>query len=97
MAVEVQTIDEVRLETPRLYRVILLNDDITTFDFVIWLLQEVFGKGYNDAVELTFQIDREGSGVAGVYPKEVAETKQEQVHTLARQAGYPLRAVLEEE
>jgi ATP-dependent Clp protease adaptor protein ClpS len=98
VAGEVKTIpiEEIIEEEIPQYKVILLNDDITTFDFVIWLLQYLFGKSEPEAIALTFKIDEEGSGVVGIYPKEVAEAKQAQVHQLARQHGFPLRAVIEE-
>ncbi|MRJ06386.1 MAG: ATP-dependent Clp protease adaptor ClpS [Epsilonproteobacteria bacterium] len=99
MGLQIEEHQEVELEaiTPRLYKVILLNDDVTTFEFVIELLQDLFQKSFEEAVRLTFQIDREGSGVVGIYPKEIAEAKVEAVHQRAQMAGFPLRAVMEEE
>ncbi|MEO1942157.1 MAG: ATP-dependent Clp protease adaptor ClpS [Campylobacterales bacterium] len=97
MGSQVQLEGEVETLLPPLYKVILLNDDVTTFDFVIELLQELFNKSFEDAVRLTFQIHREGRGVVGIYPKEIAEAKVELVHNRARMAGFPLQAVLEPE
>ena len=82
--------------TPKLYKVILLNDDYTTFDFVIEILKTVFHKSEEEAINLTLKVDREGSASVGVYPYEVAQMKVEKTHSLARSAGYPLRATIEE-
>jgi ATP-dependent Clp protease adaptor protein ClpS len=97
MATEVATNTKTDFTLPKMYKVILLNDDITTFEFVIFLLKEVFGKSEEEAINLTLKIDREGSGVAGRYPYEIAVMKVEETHQLARKAGYPLRALVEEE
>ena len=88
--------NDVEIVTPKLYRVILLNDDYTTFDFVIEILKSVFHKTEEEAINLTLKVDREGSAVVGVYPYEIAQMKVEKTHTLARSAGYPLRAKIEE-
>ena len=87
---------EIKYITPKLYRVILLNDDYTTFDFVIEILKTVFHKSDEEAINLTLKVDREGSASVGVYPYEVAQMKVERTHSLARSAGYPLRARIEE-
>ncbi len=89
--------NDLEILIPKLYRVILLNDDYTTFDFVIEVLKSVFGKSEEDAINITLKVDRDGSAVVGVYPYEIAEMKVNKVHTLARSAGYPLRARIEEE
>ena len=88
--------NDVEIVTPKLYRVILLNDDYTTFDFVIEILKSVFHKTEEEAINLTLKVDREGSAVVGVYPYEIAQMKVEKTHTLARSAGFPLRARIEE-
>lgn len=82
---------------PTLYKVVLLNDDYTTMDFVIHVLEDVFQKSPAEAFRIMMQVHVNGRGIAGVYPWEVAETKVETVSTMARDAGYPLRAALEEE
>lgn len=81
---------------PTLYKVILLNDDYSTMDFVIHVLEDVFQKSPAEAYRVMMQVHQLGSGVAGIYPWEVAETKTETVATMAKKAGYPLRAVTEE-
>jgi len=75
------------LMKPKMYKVILHNDDYSTFDFVIEVL----------AVELTFRVDKEGFAIVGVYPYEIAETKVLMVKEMAENAGFPLLATMEEE
>lgn len=89
-----------RLETekkqPRLYKVLLLNDDYTTMEFVVLVLEEVFQKSPAEAFRIMMQVHVNGRGLAGIYPWEVAETKAETVISMARDAGFPLKAVTEE-
>jgi ATP-dependent Clp protease adaptor protein ClpS len=81
---------------PTLFKVVLLNDDYTTMDFVISVLEEIFQKSPAEAYQIMMHVHVNGRGIAGVYPWEVAETKAEQVIVRARDAGYPLKAVTEE-
>jgi ATP-dependent Clp protease adaptor protein ClpS len=81
---------------PTLYKVVLLNDDYTTMEFVIQVLESVFQKSPAEAYQIMLHVHVNGRGIAGVYPWEVAETKAETVITMARDAGYPLKAVTEE-
>jgi ATP-dependent Clp protease adaptor protein ClpS len=81
---------------PTLYNVILLNDDYTTMEFVMEILEMLFQKSPVEAYRIMMHVHRNGRGLAGVYTYEVAETKAEQVGTLAKDAGFPLRATLEE-
>jgi ATP-dependent Clp protease adaptor protein ClpS len=83
-------------QEPTVYKVILLNDDYTTMDFVVHVLEMVFLKSPAEAYRVMMQVHVNGRGIAGVYPWEVAETKVETVTSMARDAGYPLRAALEE-
>jgi len=96
MPIKTEQETKIKYITPKLYRVILLNDDYTTFDFVIEILKTVFHKSDEEAINLTLKVDREGSASVGVYPYEVAQMKVERTHSLARSAGYPLRARIEE-
>jgi ATP-dependent Clp protease adaptor protein ClpS len=82
---------------PKMYKVILHNDDYSTFEFVIEVLMEVFNKNKDEAINLTFKVDKEGYAVVGVYPKDIAETKVSLVKFMAKEAGYPLLATMEEE
>ena len=88
--------DDVKIITPKLYKVILLNDDYTTFDFVIEILKTIFKKNEEEAINITLKVDRDGSAGVGVYPYEIAQMKVEKTHSLARSAGFPLRARIEE-
>ena len=81
---------------PALYNVILLNDDYTTMEFVMEILEVLFQKSPVEAYRIMMHVHRNGRGLAGVYTYEVAETKAEQVGSLAKDAGFPLRATLEE-
>ena len=83
-------------DEPTLYKVILLNDDYSTMEFVIHVLETVFQKSPAEAYRIMMQVHQQGSGLAGVYPWEVAETKVETVAAMAKKAGFPLRAVTEE-
>jgi len=85
-----------KTQKPTLYRVILHNDDYTTMQFVVEVLETVFHKSPAEAHRIMMQVHTRGHGVCGAYPYEVAETKVALVHDLARQSGFPLRASLEE-
>ena len=87
---------DVKKQDPTLYKVVLLNDDYTTMEFVVLVLETVFLKSPAEAHRIMIQVHRNGQGVAGVYPWEVAETKADKVSALAGEAGYPLRATVEE-
>ena len=93
---EVQERTRIETQEPPLYNVILLNDDYTTMDFVIEVLETLFNKSPAEAFRIMMNVHRNGRGLAGVYPYEVAETKVEKVLMLAREAGFPLRATIEE-
>jgi ATP-dependent Clp protease adaptor protein ClpS len=86
-----------RLKRPRLYRVILLNDDYTTQEFVTLLLVHVFHHGEATARAIMLNIHQTGAGIAGVYTHEVAETKVQQVLELAQANEYPLQCTREPE
>ena len=81
---------------PTLFKVVLLNDDYTTMEFVISVLEGIFQKSPAEAYQIMMHVHVNGRGIAGVYPWEVAETKAEQVIAVARDSGYPLKAVTEE-
>ena len=86
-----------QIKEPSKYKVVLLNDDYTTMEFVIHVLESVFQKSPAEAYRIMMQVHVNGKGVAGVYPWEIAETKADTVTSMAREAGFPLRASLEEE
>jgi|SRR5689334_21315583 ATP-dependent Clp protease adaptor protein ClpS len=87
---------ETKKQHPTMYKVVLLNDDYTTMDFVIQVLEGVFQKSPAEAFQIMMHVHRQGRGIAGVYPWELAETKADTVRTLASEAGFPLRATIEE-
>lgn len=84
------------LKEPEQYKVILLNDDYTSMDFVVEVLMSIFHKNYQEAEQIMMDVHRKERGVCGVYTYEVAETKIMQVSRLAREHGYPLKATMEE-
>ena len=83
-------------QEPTLYKVILLNDDYTTMEFVVHVLETIFQKTPAEAYRIMMAVHLNGRGIAGVYPWEVAETKADAVTTSAREGGFPLKAVTEE-
>ena len=87
--------DEVRVKKPRLYRVIFLNDDYTTMEFVVAALEVVFRKSPAEASAIMLNIHNTGSGIVGVYTREIAETRAEKTLTWARQEGHPLMVTIE--
>jgi ATP-dependent Clp protease adaptor protein ClpS len=84
-----------RTEPPRLYQVVLLNDDYTPMEFVVMVLQEYFGHDLETATLIMLKIHHEGRGVCGVFTKDVAATKVELVSLAARRSGHPLQCILE--
>jgi len=96
---ETGTITKTRPQTkrPNLYRVVLLNDDYTPMDFVILVLQDVFNKSREDAMQIMLHVHQKGVGECGVYPYEVAETKVTRVMDTARKNQHPLQCVMEKQ
>ena len=84
------------VKEPSMFKVLLINDDYTTMEFVVDVLMQVFNKSFEAATAIMLNVHQKGVGVCGVYPLEVAETKVETVHSLARENGFPLRCTLEE-
>lgn len=93
---EPKTRTDRKVQKPRMYKVLLLNDDYTTMEFVVYVLQSVFHRSESDAVQIMLHVHKNGAGVAGVYTREVAETKVAQVDALARDHEFPLRCTIEE-
>jgi ATP-dependent Clp protease adaptor protein ClpS len=83
--------------TPRMWRVLLHNDDFTTQEFVVWVLESVFQKSDADAFQIMLHVHHAGIGVAGIYTKEIAETKLAATERLAEQNEFPLRVSMEPE
>ncbi len=89
--------DEVALEEPQLYKVLLLNDDYSSMEFVIDILMTIFHKSYVEAENIMLEVHKNQRGLCGVYPFEIAETKVAQVTKIAREQGFPLKAIMEKE
>jgi ATP-dependent Clp protease adaptor protein ClpS len=88
---------DLEVKEPPLYKVLLLNDDYTTMEFVIEVLRYVFSKPIEEATRIMLNVHRKGVGVCGIYPYEIAETKVSAVESLARERGFPLKCTLERE
>ena len=88
---------EQKLQRPRLWRVLLHNDDYTTQDFVVWLLETVFQKPRGEAFAIMMNVHRSGVGVAGVFTHDVADTKVKAAQKLAEEHEFPLLVTMEPE
>jgi ATP-dependent Clp protease adaptor protein ClpS len=84
-----------RTAPPRMYQVVMLNDDYTPMEFVVMVLQEYFKRDLESATQIMLKIHHEGRGVCGVYSKDVAATKVELVMAAAKRAGHPLQCIME--
>jgi ATP-dependent Clp protease adaptor protein ClpS len=84
-----------KVKEPPLYKVLLHNDDYTSMEFVVLLLEKVFNKSTPEATRIMLSVHHQGIGVAGVYQKDIAETKMAIVHDLAQKNEYPLRCSME--
>jgi ATP-dependent Clp protease adaptor protein ClpS len=84
-------------KVPSLYKVILLNDDYTTMDFVVHVLETVFSKPLAEATRIMLNVHKKGSGLCGVYTREIAETKVTAVRDLAGKNAFPLKCIMEKE
>lgn len=91
----VLTEDIVETKEPKLYKVLLHNDDYTTMEFVISILETVFHKSPHDAAKIMLNVHNEGVGIAGVFTREICETKISVVHQLAKKNEFPLRCSME--
>jgi ATP-dependent Clp protease adaptor protein ClpS len=86
-----------KVDPPRMYKVLLHNDNYTTMEFVVMVLVSVFHKSEAEAVQIMLDVHRRGIGLAGVYQREIAETKIQRVLQLAQQAQFPLMCTMEPE
>ena len=84
-------------EEPSLYRVIILNDDYTSMEFVIQVLEAVFHKSPAEATQIMLSVHKKGAGLCGVYTREIAETKIAEVHDMAAENQFPLKCTMEME
>ena len=86
-----------KTKKPNLYKVLILNDDYTPMEFVVFVLERFFSKGREEATRIMLHVHHKGVGICGVYTYEIAETKVAQVMDLARQHGHPLQCTMEKE
>jgi len=94
---EIELDSDLEVSEPKKYKVFLLNDDYSTMDFVIDILTKVFRKNVDQATQIMLNIHNNGKAICGIYTHEIASTKVTQVKTLAREKGFPLKALMEEE
>lgn len=95
--VGLQKREDQRVQRPRRYRVVILNDDFTPVEFVVVLVQQVFRKTFEEAAKITLEVHNSGAAVAGVYTHEIAETKVVQAHATAKEHEHPLQLTMEPE
>ena len=91
-----ELLEKIELKEPPLYKVVLNNDDYTTMDFVVMVLMIIFHKTKEESRQIMLSVHKNGKGLCGVYPYDVAETKQKQVDMLAERHKFPLKCTLEE-
>lgn len=91
----VATMVKPRVQEPSMYSVILLNDDYSTMDFVVHVLQKFFQKPLAEATQIMLKVHHSGRGLCGLYPRDVAETKVMQVNEYAKQSEMPLKCIME--
>ena len=96
-AVKTNIKEEIKIEEPSMYDVILLNDEFTTYDFVIKVLIKIFHKSNEQSVEITKHVHEKGSGVVGTYLYEIAEQKGIETTVMARENGYPLQVKVQKQ
>jgi ATP-dependent Clp protease adaptor protein ClpS len=89
--------NDVKIDRPKLYKVMMHNDDYTTMEFVVDILMKVFNKNASEATKIMLDVHKKGMGVAGVYPYDIAVTKVSRAHSEARENGFPLKLSLKEE
>ncbi len=89
--------EKTKPKRPSLYQVIIVNDDYTPMEFVVLVLERFFAKNSNEATQIMYHVHKKGTGVCGIYPYEIAETKVVQVMDFAKKHQHPLQCVLEKE
>ena len=94
---DVVTKKESKTKKPKRYKVIFHNDDYTTMEFVVYILETIFRKTSSEAAQIMLNVHKTGAGIAGVYPYSVAETRTAQATLIAREEGHPLRVTMEPE
>ncbi|WP_373073363.1 ATP-dependent Clp protease adaptor ClpS [Sulfurimonas sp.] len=95
--IEHELSEEVEIKFPKKYKVLILNDDYTSMEFVIDILMSVFHKTFEQAEAIMLDVHKKDKGICGVYTYEIAETKVLTVHKRAKESGFPLKCIIEEE
>lgn len=83
------------LESPKMVRIILLNDDYTTMDFVVEILKSIYAKSHDEAIAITLEVHKNGKGICGIYPYDIGEVKVQETIRVAKQAQFPLKVYAE--
>ena len=89
--------EKIKIQVPKNYKVIMYNDDFTTMEFVIYVLEEIFNKSSIEANQIMMEVHEKGAGVAGIYSYDIAISKVEKVARLAKEDGFPFKLLVEEE
>ncbi|XAK02880.1 ATP-dependent Clp protease adaptor ClpS [Campylobacter coli] len=92
-----KVLEKSKLQEPKMFKVVLLNDDVTTMDFVIEILMNIFHHNFETASKIMLEVHLNGSGICGVYTQEIALSKQKKVSDAAKLANFPLQTRVEEE
>lgn len=92
---DLAVVEEIKVSKPKMYAVVLLNDDYTPMEFVVWLIQSVFHKNIEEATRLMMDVHQKGKGLCGLYTYDVARTKVAKVKGLAEKNSHPLECVME--
>lgn len=92
---DVAIADKIQVQLPKMYKVLLHNDDYTTMEFVIHILQKFFKKSYDEAHAIMLKVHHDGLGICGIYTHEVAESKSSKVNKYSRNKGHPLKSTIE--
>jgi len=95
--IEHELAHEIEIKYPKKYKVLILNDDYTSMEFVIDILISIFHKTYEEAESIMLDVHKKEKGICGVYTHEIAETKVLVVHKKAKDSGFPLQCTIEEE
>mgnify|MGYP001350830576 CR=1 FL=1 len=93
----IATKEKIEVKKPKLYKVILLNDDYTPMEYVVVLLRKVFNKSETEAVNIMLMVHKQGAGICGIFTKEIAETKVFKVMNMAKNDQHPLKCTMEPE
>lgn len=89
--------EDIKIQKPKKYKVVFHNDDFTSMEFVVIILMEIFKRSYEESFKIMMNVHEKGKGIAGVYSKEVAETKSIKTNNLAKSSGFPLLTTIEPE